>query len=73
MTVRGIATEQLYEAIDKGTCNLTFTFFVKDKTPGLVDHLKLYSGSFILHNIFKKNLENIKAICEGKEPIHPRE
>lgn len=73
MTVDGIATEQLYEGLLDGTCNLTFTFFIKDRQPSAFESLKLYIGAFRLHGIFRRNLENIKAICEGHAAIHPRE
>jgi len=73
MTVDGIATEQKYESSPDGSSDLTFTFFIKDRKPNILESLKLYIGSYKLHSIFKRNLENIKAICEGHPPIHPKE
>jgi len=71
ITAEGIATEQIFESNSDGTTDLTFTFFIKDREPSLSEYLKLHIGSYKLHSIFKQNLENIKAICEGKPVIYP--
>ena len=59
----GLLTEQLYKTISKNQCQLSFSLFLNEKA-GIVDHLKMYYASYQISRIFKKNIQNIKAINE---------
>ena len=64
MTADYLMTEQIYDDADGG-CKLTFTlFFDSTKKIGVIDELKMYLAAYTAHDIFEKNLMNIKKLIE---------
>ena len=59
----GLASQQLYERVSGNSTRLTFTLFYLDE-PGFRQTLKTYLAAYIVDDIFKKNLENIKSNIE---------
>ena len=68
MQADGLASEQLYQPIDKNSCKLTFTLFFYDHNPSFFTELKTYLGAYKVKSIFEQNLANIKRILEEKNP-----
>jgi len=64
MTAEGLATEQIYQAIDANTSQLTFTLFFKDHKPTLFEKLKMNFAAYVVLDIYEKNMDNIKRIVE---------
>jgi len=66
MTANNLATEQIYEGINYTGCKLTFIVFFKDVKPNWIDAFKLHLAAYKITPIFKGNMNNIKAIMEGR-------
>lgn len=64
MTAEDLATEQIYEVIDANSTQLTFTLFFKDHEPTLFEKLKMNFAAYVVLDIYKKNMNNIKRILE---------
>ena len=61
-----LMTDQLYQDVDGG-CQLTFTlFFDPGKEIDFLDQIKMYCASYLVQDIFEKNLVNIKHLVENK-------
>ena len=67
-----LATEQRYQKIDENKCILTFTLFYKDYEPTLGEKIKTYFAAYKIKSVFEKNLQNIKAINEGRAIQHSK-
>jgi len=60
----GLATEQVYEAIDDKHTRLTFSLFYMNEEERLTELLKTYLAAYRIKYIFNRNLENIKTEIE---------
>jgi len=65
METDNIRTEQLYHELEKDKTHLTFSVYFEGEK-SILDIIKIRSGSWYIKYIFKKNMENIKRICESK-------
>ena len=59
-----LLTEQLYDDLDNGSCNVALTLFFEENKSNWVDELKFYYAGYRVSNIFRANLENIKRLNE---------
>lgn len=64
MKAEGLATEQIYEAINGGKTKLSFTLFYLNNNPSWLDLLKTYFAAFEVKSIYERNMANIKKIIE---------
>ncbi len=64
LTANGVATEQLYEDLGNNNTALTFTLFFHDYEPGMWEVIKMHFASWIVLDVYKQNMENIKRIIE---------
>jgi hypothetical protein len=64
--VDNLITEQIYKRIDDNNTQLSLTLFSKDKEIDFLSELKLKAGAFVVADIFKANLENIKNQNESE-------
>jgi uncharacterized membrane protein len=62
----GLLTEQRYYKLDANRTKLVFSLYYENQ-PGFEDCIKTYYSSFEIHNIFKRNMNNIKANIENKK------
>lgn len=65
VSAENLATEQLYETLNKNKCRLTFTVFFKDAVPTLMEKIKMYLAAYKTKSILKRNMANIKRITEA--------
>lgn len=63
LSANNLVTEQLYKKVSENSMTLTFSLFF-DKSPSILDRLKMDFASYQIKSIFEANLENIKRICE---------
>ncbi|MBI3237920.1 MAG: SRPBCC family protein [Flavobacteriia bacterium] len=73
MTTDGLTTEQVYKTLPDGNCRLSFSLFVDGEQPSFFERMKIYVAAFRVQSIFERNVQNVKAICEGNPPVNPHE
>jgi len=64
MMAENLLTEQVYEPITKNKTKLKLTLFFKEGKRNLYSELKMYFAAYIVADIFKDNLSNIKRFNE---------
>jgi len=64
MMAENLLTEQVYEPIDENKTKLKLTLFFKEGRRNMFSELKMYFAAYIIADIFKDNLTNIKRYNE---------
>jgi hypothetical protein len=70
MEATNLQTQQVYRRITDSTCELTLRLYYVNNEFGWWDGLKTRAGSFTIESVFRKNLENIKEVLEGRTRKH---
>lgn len=65
MSAKNLATEQIYRPLPNGKCQLTFTVFFT-REPSWFDAFKMYLAAYVIKDLFKKNMVNIRHKVEVK-------
>lgn len=61
-----LRTEQLYETMENGNTQLSFTLFFEPEKASLMDKLKMHIAARRISSIFEDNLRNIKYFVEDE-------
>lgn len=59
-----LATEQLYFPTGSNSCRLAFTVFFKDHNPSWWVIFKTHLASYVIMDVFERNMNNIQRIVE---------
>lgn len=67
LQANGLQTEQIYSSLSENKMRLTFSVFFGDHNPSFMESLKMYYAAYVIHDIFKGNLINVKRIMENSK------
>ncbi|MBS3914891.1 MAG: SRPBCC family protein [Bacteroidetes bacterium] len=67
MTANHLETQQIYKSISENKCEITLRLYYIGNNFSFWDGLKTRAAAYTIQSIFRRNLENMKEILEGRK------